>query len=143
MRPADLDEVGAIERASFRVPWPQEAFAMAIGNPEISEMLVASFRERGREVVAGYLCFWFVSREIHLANIAVGKPYRRKGIASMLLETVVEAALARSATYIVLEVRSSNTVAKALYRKFGFVRAGVRRGYYENGENADILVKKL
>ena len=38
-----------------------------------------------------------------------------------------------------LEVRASNTGAQALYRRFGFVPAGVRQRYYENTEDAIVM----
>ena len=41
---------------------------------------------------------------------------------------------------LTLEVRMSNSGAQALYQRFGFVPAGVRRGYYpETREDALVM----
>ena len=57
----------------------------------------------------------------------------------MLLELVREA-IERGVNNLTLEVRASNTEAQSLYRRFGFIPVGVRRGYYrEDGEDAMIM----
>ena len=38
-----------------------------------------------------------------------------------------------------LEVRHTNLTAQNLYRRFGFVPAGVRKKYYENTDDAIIM----
>jgi ribosomal-protein-alanine N-acetyltransferase len=40
---------------------------------------------------------------------------------------------------LTLEVRHTNTAAQELYRRFGFVPAGVRRKYYENTDDAIVM----
>ena len=58
-----------------------------------------------------------------------------------LLLTIVTEAIARGAESISLEVRVSNTVAQAMYEKFGFSVTGVRKGYYiETQEDALVMV---
>ena len=44
---------------------------------------------------------------------------------------------------ISLEVRVSNERAIRLYQKSGFIKAAVRKGYYENGEDADLMIRPL
>ena len=68
MRPEDLDEVLAIERASFSMPWSRGAFLYEMQQNRVARCLVA--RDEGMQV-AGYLCLWEVSDEIHITNVAV------------------------------------------------------------------------
>lgn len=143
LEPEDLDDVVRIEAASFPEPWPREAFVAALESPDVAQILVAVQPSRPKGSVLGYACFWLVRSELHLANIAVDADYRRKGIATLLIERVEEAALIASARYVVLEVRSTNEPARALYEKLGFVKAGIDEGFYFDGEDADILVKRL
>jgi ribosomal-protein-alanine N-acetyltransferase len=70
-------------------------------------------------------------------NIAVDPSFRRRGLAVALLEELfVRAGRDRAYT---LEVRTSNGPAIALYEKFGFRAAGVRKRYYQD-TNEDALI---
>ena len=66
--------------------------------------------------------------------------YRRQGVARMLMEAFL-AAVPDDVETIALEVRQSNTAAIALYRSFGFEKAGVRKRFYRDPvEDADVMV---
>jgi ribosomal-protein-alanine N-acetyltransferase len=56
-----------------------------------------------------------------------------------LLAELAWAAIRRGSTGLTLEVRVSNTAAQALYERFGFQAAGVRKRYYENVEDAIVM----
>ncbi len=80
----------------------------------------------------------------HLVSIAVIEEYRRKGIGSLLLsETLRVMREIYKVHSIYLEVRVSNTPAIRLYEKFGFKKARIIKGYYMDGEDAYVMVKKL
>jgi ribosomal-protein-alanine N-acetyltransferase len=72
-------------------------------------------------------------------NVAVDPDRRRHGIATALLTALLREVAGRD-SQVTLEVRRSNTGAIALYERFGFRSAGVRRRYYQdNGEDAVIM----
>ncbi len=80
----------------------------------------------------------------HLVSIAVRPPYRRIGIGSKLLEETIKVMREfYKAESIYLEVRISNAPAIKLYEKFGFKKARIVKGYYADGEDAYIMVRKL
>lgn len=80
----------------------------------------------------------------HLVSIAVRAPYRRRGIGSKLLEETIRVMREVYRTdSIYLEVRVSNEPAIRLYEKFGFRKARIVKGYYADGEDAYIMVKRL
>lgn len=92
------------------------------------------------DFVLGFAGLWFMADEAHLSNIAVRQAYRRRGIGERLFIEVIEFAIKRKARFITLEVRASNKAAQALYRKYGLVEVGMRRGYYvDNKEDALIM----
>ena len=92
------------------------------------------------QFVLGFAGLWFMADEAHVSNIAVREVYRRQGIGERLLIATIELAIERKARFITLEVRASNKSAQALYRKYGLVEAGTRRGYYmDNKEDAVIM----
>jgi ribosomal-protein-alanine N-acetyltransferase len=90
--------------------------------------------EAGR--VLGYALFWHVVDEVHLLNVAVAIPARRRGIGRALMNDLLAYAREHEVVRILLEVRSSNTAALALYESLGFTRFNVRERYYADGEDA-------
>jgi [ribosomal protein S18]-alanine N-acetyltransferase len=140
MRAEDLDEVLAIERASFSMPWSRGAFLYEIQQNRVARCRVM---RHGADIV-GYLCVWEIADEIHVTNVAVHPTRRRQGIARTLLGGLLAEAHARDLKLIVLEVRPSNREAIALYESFGFRVTGRRRGYYyDTGEDALVMEARL
>jgi ribosomal-protein-alanine N-acetyltransferase len=92
------------------------------------------------QFILGFAGLWFMVDESHLANIAVREDYRHQGIGERLLIGAIEVSIERKAKFITLEVRISNKIAQSLYRKYGLVEVGTRRGYYmDNKEDAVIM----
>ncbi|WP_246986250.1 ribosomal protein S18-alanine N-acetyltransferase [Halorientalis marina] len=137
---ADLLAVYRIEKAAFPQPWPFSAFERFVGRPGF---LVA---EVGAGV-AGYVVADSVpnhGRAIgHVKDLAVHPDRRGEGIATALLERVLSVLRARGVGSVKLEVRASNEPAKALYRDFGFVHRRTVPRYYDDGEDALVMVVDL
>ncbi|MBI2846432.1 MAG: ribosomal protein S18-alanine N-acetyltransferase [Chloroflexi bacterium] len=90
--------------------------------------------------ITGFVGVWFMLDEAHITSIAVEGLHRRKGIGELLMISSIELASLRNSRVVTLEVRASNRSAQLLYEKYGFHRAGVRRGYYtDNNEDAFIM----
>ena len=132
----DLDVVEAIERESYPTPWSRSMFEAELR--KASSLAIGAFAEN--DVLVG---FAFVSRYVdawHVMNVAVSDAYRRRGIASALLDRIFEVTAADPRRGYTLEVRVSNTGAIRLYERLGFEGRGVRRGYYtDNREDALIM----
>jgi ribosomal-protein-alanine N-acetyltransferase len=140
MGPTDLPEVAALEQICFRDPWSKKSFE---GELEAAPVSWARVLRTGRRL-AGYMIVWFVEDEAHLANIAVAPWARRRGYAEEMLRSLLREAYLRGSRMIMLEVRSSNQGAIALYLKNGFVPGGIRRSYYNYPrEDAIIMVRSL
>jgi len=93
-----------------------------------------------KEHVVGIAGFWTMADEAHVTTIAVRDAYRRQGLGEWLLISIIDMAIQINSTLVTLEVRVSNGDAQALYEKYGFRRAGMRRGYYtDNGEDGLIM----
>ena len=134
----DIDGVQEVERASFPVPWPANAFRHELTQNKNARYLVA--REGGR--IVGYAGLWLMVDEAHITTFAVHPDSRRQRIGERLLVRVFELAAALNAEWLTLEVRASNLAAQKLYEKYGFRRAGVRRRYYsDNNEDAQVLAR--
>jgi len=136
LEPGDLDRVEEIERASYPTPWSRAMFAAEMRKP--SSLAIGAYLEAGELV--GYA---YVSRYVdawHVMNVAVASNFRRRGIATTLLERVFELTAADSRHGYTLEVRTSNMEAIRLYERLGFEHRGIRPGYYtDNREDALIM----
>ncbi len=139
---ADLDQILGIERASFLHPWSREMFDEELDNRLCHIFVMREEAERDTRVL-GYTCFWLFLGEMHLLNIAVHPDARREGIGEGLLSHALQFASGRGAKVVFLEVRRSNEAARAMYARFGFRAMGVRPGYYEDGEDAIVMMLEL
>ena len=129
---ADLDEVMAIERASFAYPWSSRFFHQEF-EVECARSILAEMNGK----IVGYVLFWLLPENVDIHNLAVRGEYRRRGVGRILLHKVIVEALRQSSARVTLEVRKSNLAAQKLYESAGFVATGVRKGYYsDDGEDA-------
>ncbi len=131
---ADLPQVVAIERRAFTSPWSLAMFVLELSKPSGVCLAAVSGEE-----LAGYLICSRYDTVWHVMNVAVDPDLRRRRIATTLIERLLERVDGPD-TQLTLEVRRSNTGAIALYERFGFRSAGVRRRYYQdNGEDAIVM----
>ncbi|HEX8716163.1 MAG TPA: ribosomal protein S18-alanine N-acetyltransferase [Gemmatimonadaceae bacterium] len=138
VRDGDLDRIAEIERASFTDPWSRPSFAQLLRDRRV-HFIVACTPDG---IIRGYAVAWFVLDEGEIANIAVQPDCRGQGIGRTLLRSVTEAAAARRASALYLEVRDSNASARAMYSAHGFVQVGRRNRYYRRPVE-DALVLRL
>lgn len=138
MRAEDLREILEIERSSFDNPWSGALFLQELRIP-FSRIVVVRPAAEADGPIAGYLCRWLVADEVHVLNVAVHPQYRRRGIASLLMDEALREARECKAEAVTLEVRRSNVGARRLYAVLSFEEVGVRRNYYGRGEDALIM----
>ncbi|MGO9974179.1 MAG: ribosomal protein S18-alanine N-acetyltransferase [Solirubrobacteraceae bacterium] len=130
---ADLPQVVALERRAFATPWSMPMFVL-----ELSKASTISLVAADGQALSGYLICSRYDRAWHLMNIAVDPHQRRRGIARMLIDGMLERA-GRDADYT-LEVRVSNEPAINLYKSYGFRSVGTRKRYYaDTGEDAIVM----
>ncbi|MDP3718368.1 MAG: ribosomal protein S18-alanine N-acetyltransferase [Acidobacteriota bacterium] len=135
---ADLDEVLAIEDASFNNPTTRDWYEEELKRPEVCHIYLLRTEACP---VAAFCAFWRVADQIHINNLAVRPDSRGQGLATRLLTAVMAEAAGMGVERATLEVRRSNTPALRLYAKAGFVEVGVRRDYYTKPvEDALVLV---
>ena len=134
-----LEGVYIIETECFSHPWSKQSLEEELNN-ETSLFLVA----KEENEVIGYIGMSIVIDEGYIFNVAVRESYRKKGVATALINELVTYGKKNNFSFITLEVRESNLPAISLYSKFGFIKAGERKDYYSNPkENAILLTKYL
>jgi ribosomal-protein-alanine N-acetyltransferase len=141
---ADIDPVVAIEKRSFLRPWGRISFLEELSCKQALNYVARSGDNQHAAQAIAYLCARLNSQEIYILKLAVDLEWRRKGIASQLLEKSLWQASRKSATTAILDVRRSNRPAIELYQKHGFHPVGIRPEYYtDTGEGALVMRKHL
>lgn len=136
----DVDDIVKIENSSFSTPWSKDAFIRELKMNPYATYIGA---ELNGQLIA-YCGVWIIIDEAHITNIAVLPEYRGMKIGEKLLKKIIETAKSMGAKTVTLEVRVSNTIAQNLYKKFGFVYGGIRKGYYtDNHEDALVMWVKI
>ncbi len=142
VRPPQIGDARALAEAElvcFSDPWPSQFF--------VSEILAAGRFNRllvdPADTMAAYLfCAWQYL-DLHVLKVATLPEYRRKGMAKRLMGLAEEHAEEIGGESLTLEVRTSNGEAIAMYEGLDYERAGVRRAYYQDGEDAVVMTKRL
>lgn len=131
LRPAaesDLDEIWRIQSASGQAAqWKPADYLM-------HQCLVATVDER----LAGFaVARRTAGDEIEILNVAVDRPFQRRGIARRLIGELI----GQNPGTAFLEVRQSNLAARKLYHSLGFQVIAVRPDYYSGPVETAIVMK--
>jgi ribosomal-protein-alanine N-acetyltransferase len=128
MRESDLDEVVALEQAVYPYPWTRPNFADSLSAGYEATVV----RDEAGALAGYYLAMWAVD-EAHLLNVAVAADHQGQGIGRRLLDRLSARAREQGMESILLEVRPTNERALKVYRHYGYIAIGVRKGYYPAG----------
>jgi ribosomal-protein-alanine N-acetyltransferase len=140
MTEEDLEEILAIEQASYRTPWSRRTFESEIRAPHANPLVLG---QSDSPFVIGYVCSWRTLDECHILNVTVHPSFRRMGLASQMIDHLLEVCQEGGTLHYFLEVRVSNEGAISLYKKYGFNVCGVHRRYYaDTGEDALIMQRR-
>ena len=135
MTPADLPAIETIEQRVFTEPWVMGSYAACLRSGCYARVA----EDAG--TVAGYAVLHQLRGEAEIFTLAVAPEFQGKGIGTALLADLMSEANREGAFRVVLQVRSSNDHAIHIYKKAGFVLAGVISDYYANrdGTREDAL----
>lgn len=148
MTVADLDAVLAIERAAYAFPWTRGNFTDSLAAGYRAQLLLpreASRVDRTEAPCLGYCVAMPGFEEMHLLNITVHPEHQGQGLARQMLSHLGAACVEQGLATLWLEVRQSNLRAQRLYKQWGFLTVGLRRGYYphDHGQREDAIVMRL
>ena len=136
----DVPSIAAIEELAFSDPWPATAFAGLLGR-EYLFFLVA--REDAGTPVVGYVVAIFAGGEGEIANLAVSREFRGRGLGARLVDAVLDEGSRRGVDGLYLEVRVSNAEARRLYGSRGFEEVGRRQGYYRRPAEDALVLRRM
>jgi [ribosomal protein S18]-alanine N-acetyltransferase len=137
----DLQRIVEIESRAYQFPWSEGIFrdCLRVGYP-------AWVVEAGG-CLAGYGIVSVAAGESHVLNVCVDPAWQRLGLGRRLMVQLMHCARELGAARMMLEVRPSNTAARALYEQLGFAEIGLRPAYYPSRralrEDAMVLAREL
>ena len=141
MQVDDVEQVCLIDRQSFTLPWPDNAYYHELkDNPAARLWVAEDVQLSGERKIVGMIVMWLVLDEAHIATLAVHPDYRRGGIGKRLLLVALQEAIQDGASKALLEVRAKNQAAQALYGHFGFEVVGCRPRYYKDNHEDALLM---
>lgn len=131
-------QIAGLEKMIFSDPWS----AGEIEKTLEQKHSLCAVTEAENQAIGYFLCY-YVLDECEIARIAVHSDWRRDGVGRNLMCFLVEECRKRQVARILLDVRIGNETAIAFYEKMGFVRDGVRKGYYGGNHPEDALLMSL
>ena len=137
MAEAQVGQIAALEAETFSLPWDEASIRRELTN-RLSLWLVAL----EDETVLGYVGSQTVFEETDILNVCTAPAARRQGVAEALMTELEKQLAPKGVEKIALEVRASNEPAIALYKKLGYTRVGLRRGYYEKPREDALVLQK-
>jgi ribosomal-protein-alanine N-acetyltransferase len=138
LTPEHLQACLALDRASLGGLWSAAQWQSELADPRRPGMGLWQ-----ADTLVAMASGWLVVDELHITLVAVAPEQRRRGLGRQVLEELLVVARHQGAQHATLEVATTNGAAVALYRSLGFRDAGLRRGYYRNGDDALIQWLRL
>jgi ribosomal protein S18 acetylase RimI-like enzyme len=127
------------ELECFSDPWPPQFFvAEILADGRFNRLLV----DPSGSMVAYLFCVWQYL-DLHVLKVATLPQHRRTGLARRLMALAEGHAVEVGGETLSLEVRVSNLEAVALYEALEYEHVGTRTSYYQDGEDAVIMTKRI
>ena len=144
IRPMTKDDLAAvlvIEADLFPIDaWTKELFLGELAEVSISRDVSVVVLDTQ---IVGYASFRYVGKQGDVNTVAVSKDQQGNGFGTALMDWLESQATLRNVREIFLEVRSDNEAAMKMYASRGYERIDVRRNYYGNTIDANIMRKRL
>jgi [ribosomal protein S18]-alanine N-acetyltransferase len=140
--PFEEKDLTAILRLEAENPfaWSHRQWLDGLAQPNGWQWL-ACCRQSGD--VLGYICGRSVLDEAEVFKLAVAAASRRRGVATLLLAHTCRELKHAGIKKCYLELRISNTAARALYARMGFSPHGIRKDYYGANDDALLMLKRF
>ncbi|NLC94124.1 MAG: ribosomal protein S18-alanine N-acetyltransferase [Bacilli bacterium] len=135
----DFNEIMEIEEKAFAYPYPIDLFIFDFEHHPYSEYYKLMLDDQ----IIGYCGLWIIFEDVQITTIAVHPDYQGKGYGDKMMEFIINYVKELGCRNITLEVRVSNNKAINFYKKHQFEIVGLRKQYYENGEDAYLMKRDL
>jgi ribosomal-protein-alanine N-acetyltransferase len=139
MKEDDIPFVLEIEKISFTIPLSEQGFLNKLYRKDALSK-VAEFEGN----IIGYICVNYHAHKSHILNLAVHPDFRRRGVATILMDEAIRELNKKGCAFMYLKVRASNSGAQRFYELLGFKVESIRKKYYDNpDEDALLMMRRL
>lgn len=140
MKKEDIGEVYVIEKNTYTSAWTRDILEHEVLHNQHGIYAVIEYEQQ----IVGYAGMWVVFDDAQITTIAIDPKFQGKKLGQQLFQYMLQTAHNLGVKHLSLEVRTSNVVAQNMYRKFGLVPGGLRKGYYtDNNEDAIVMWVRL
>ena len=139
IRKANLDDVEAIvslDQEVLQTNWHEKLYAESIVLKDTQSLVLD---HEGRLI--GFLIYRNIGGDFEIIQLALNKAYQRQGLASMMIDFMIQDAQSSTIEFIYLEVEMDNLPALNLYKKYGFEAIHQRKNYYGQEQDAIVMRK--
>lgn len=133
----DIDIIVQLEEEIFGETLGKEMLENELNNPLVWFRVLEIENQ-----VIGYIGGYFYLEDGEILNFLIDKSKQHQGYGTILFESILQEARQKGIKKVTLEVRESNSNAISFYTKFGFSKISIRKHYYQNGDNAIVMIKE-
>lgn len=137
----DINDILIIENELYYKPWKAKDYLYELNDNPFAFYLKMIIKETSE--VIGFIGFWIKFEQAEITKVSITKKYQGHKLSKLLMQDAEKRIVLAGCNNITLEVRVSNERAINLYKSCGFRIVTTRKKYYENGEDAYLMLKDL
>ena len=137
----DIDAILPLENELYHKPWQKKDYEYELNDNPFAYYL--KLINKDNQEIMGFIGFWIKFEQAEITKVSIAKKYQGYKLSKLLMADAEQRIRLAECENITLEVRVSNVVAINLYKSCGFNIVATRKKYYENGEDAYLMLKEL
>ena len=137
----DIDAILPLENELYHKPWQKKDYEYELNDNPFAYYL--KLIDKDSNEIMGYIGFWIKFEQAEITKVSIAKKYQGYKLSKLLMADAENRIRLAECENITLEVRVSNVIAINLYKSCGFNIVATRKKYYENGEDAYLMLKEL
>ena len=137
----DIDAILPLENELYHKPWLKKDYEYELKDNPFAIYL--KMIDKDSNEIMGYIGFWVKFEQAEITKVSIAKKYQGYKLSKLLMADAERRIKLAECENITLEVRVSNKVAINLYKSCGFNVVATRKRYYENGEDAYLMLKEF
>ncbi len=137
----DIESIVVLENELYDKPWKSKDYEYELKDNPFAYYL--KMVDGDSQEIMGYIGFWIKFEQAEITKVSIAKKFQGYKLSKLLMADAEKRIRMAGCENITLEVRVSNIKAIHLYQSFGYQVATIRSKYYENGEDAYLMLKEL
>ena len=137
----DIDAILPLENELYHKPWQKKDYEYELNDNPFAYYL--KLVNKDNQEIMGFIGFWIKFEQAEITKVSIAKKYQGYKLSKLLMADAEQRIRLAECENITLEVRVSNVVAINLYKSCGLNIVATRKKYYENGEDAYLMLKEL